>query len=88
MTTIELTLIAIVVLYYSVLTIMNYHVNNRTLNDITLQMNNLQKTVNKLCDDTQVIQTDMYEKLKSIYKNYLILHMMTTLQSAQNDELK
>lgn len=59
MTTIELILIAIVVLYYSILTIMNYRANKRTLDDITLQMNNLHKTVDKIYEDVQIIQSDV-----------------------------
>ena len=59
MTTIELILIAIVVLYYSMLTIMNYRANKRTLDDITLQMNNLHKTVDKMYEDVQIIQSDV-----------------------------
>ena len=59
MTTIELILIAIVVLYYSILTIMNYRANKRTLDDITLQMNNLHKTVDKIYEDVQNIQSDV-----------------------------
>lgn len=59
MTTIELILIAIVVLCYSILTIMNYRANKRTLDDITLQMNNLHKTVDKIYEDVQIIQSDV-----------------------------
>ena len=59
MTTIELILIAIVVLYYSMLTIMNYRANKRTLDDITLQMNNLHKTVDKIYENVQIIQSDV-----------------------------
>ena len=59
MTTIELILIAIVVLYYSILTIMNYSANKRTLDDITLQMNNLHKTVDKIYEGVQIIQSDV-----------------------------
>ena len=59
MTTIELILIAIVVVYYSILTIMNYRANKRTLDDITLQMNNLHKTVDKIYEDVQIIQSDV-----------------------------
>lgn len=59
MTTIELILIAIVVVYYSMLTIMNYRANKRTLDDITLQMNNLHKTVDKMYEDVQIIQSDV-----------------------------
>ena len=59
MTTIELILIAIVVLYYSILTIMNYRANKRTLDDITLQLNNLHKTVDKIYEDVQIIQSDV-----------------------------
>ena len=59
MTTIELILIAIVVLYDSILTIMNYRANKRTLDDITLQMNNLHKTVDKIYEDVQIIQSDV-----------------------------
>ena len=59
MTTIELILIAIVVLYYSMLTIMNYRANKRTLDDITLQMNNLHKTVDKIYEGVQNIQSDV-----------------------------
>lgn len=67
MTTIELILIAIVVLYYSILTIMNYRANKRTLNDITLQMNNLYKTVDKIYEGVQKIEINIQKILDSTY---------------------
>ena len=38
---------------------MNYRANKRTLDDITLQMNNLHKTVDKIYEDVQIIQSDV-----------------------------